>query len=302
MSGPGSPSSALFRAQAIGRPGSSMPGAIRPAWRAWWLVARFGLLVAGCGALLAVAAHPFVPLPWWKVFRRCASIAAAAGLWLSIRVFERRSFASYGLPPLRDGAGKRELCLGLLLGVTALGAAAGLGLATGVYEIAVTPNRLQLWRTLIGFLPAAILVGVLEEAVFRGFVLQHLLAASRSAAVLASSAAYAVVHLRTRTLDPGAWLELGGLFLLGLVLCLACFRTGRLSLAIGLHAALAYGARVNKLLIRIETDVPWLVGTNRLVNGLAGWAALLVLAAVLLWRRPADNAGGARDAGISSAG
>ena len=244
-------------------------------------VLRFGAWTFLISAALSVVALPWLDLSWWTVFRRCVSIGAAVSLWLCARL-ERRSLRSYGLSSVR--AGKADLLFGLLLGLGTLGLMGALGLVSGAYRIDVTPDRLKLWRTVIGFLPAAALVGVLEELVFRGVILQHLLAFSKPVAVAASSALYAVVHLKTTTLTLATWLELGGLFLLGSVLALSYLVTHQLYLAIGLHSALAYGARVNKLVIGIpETPLSWLVGTSRLVNGLAGWLAVLGLGGIIVW-------------------
>ena len=268
---------------AIGSP-APRPAASRAVWdQALRPVVRLTACLLAIGLALAGLAMPWVDLPWWKVFRRCASIAAAASLWLCIRRFERRSWASYGLARGREAA--RQFGFGLLLGLATLGAMLGIGLLTGACRIDVTPDRLRLWRTVLGFLPAAGLVSVLEELLFRGFILQHLVIASRGFAVLASSVAYALVHLKGAeivTLATG--MELVGLALLGVVLCLSALATHQLSLAIGLHAAFAYGVRVNKLLIAFpDPSLSWLVGTSRLVNGLASWAALLAVAGVIVW-------------------
>lgn len=244
-------------------------------------VLRFGAWTFLISAALSVVVLPWLDLSWWTVFRRCVSIGAAVSVWLCARL-ERRSLRSYGLSNVR--AGKADLLFGLLLGLGTLGLMGALGLASGACRIDVTPERLKLWRTVIGFLPAAALVGVLEELVFRGVILQHLFVFSKPVAVAASSALYAVVHLKTATLTLATWLELGGLFLLGSVLALSYLATHQLYLAIGLHGALAYGARVNKLIIGIpETSLSWLVGTSRLVNGLAGWLALLGIGGMILW-------------------
>jgi membrane protease YdiL (CAAX protease family) len=233
---------------------------------------------------------PWLDLSWWTIFRRCVSIGAAVSLWLCARL-ERRSLRSYGLADPR--AGKRDLLFGLLLGIGMLGLMLVVGLVSGACRIDVTPDRLKLWRTVIGFLPAAALVGVLEELVFRGVILQHLLVFSKPVAVVASSALYAVVHLKTATLTLATWLELGGLFLLGSVLALSYLVTHQLYLAIGLHGVLAYGARINKLVIDIpETSLSWLVGTSRLVNGLVGWLVLLGIGGVIVrWARSSQRGG-----------
>jgi membrane protease YdiL (CAAX protease family) len=243
-------------------------------------------MAAGCSLL----ALPWLDFSWWTIFRRCVSIGAALSLWVCVTKLERRTWRSYGVVAFRVGA--PHLLFGMALGAVALSAMLALGLATGVCQLAVTPDRLKLWRTLIGFLPAAGLVGVLEELVFRGFILQHFLPCSRVLAVVVSSALYAVVHLKTTIWSLATGFELVGLALLGGVLALSYLRTGQLSLAIGLHAALAYGARVNKLLVAFpDPSLSWLIGTSRLVNGVVGWLILLGLGGIIMaWtaRRRAD--------------
>jgi hypothetical protein len=47
---------------------------------------------------------------------------------------------------------------------------------------------------------------------------------------------------------------------------------------------LAYGARVNKLVLAIDPSITWLTGTSRLINGVVSWVVLLGLG-VLVWRK-----------------
>jgi len=145
----------------------------------------------------------------------------------------------------------------------------------------------RVWRTTLGFIPAAGLIALLEESVFRGYVLQQLQVCSTSLAVIGSSTAYALVHLRPTSVWPGILLELGGLFLLGLVLAIATLRTQQLYLAMGLHGSLAYCARVNKLFLEIpDSSLRWLTGTNRLVNGIGAWVLLVGLGGLVwVWGR-----------------
>jgi len=164
----------------------------------------------------------------------------------------------------------------VLLGVGTVFLVGGLYLATRVCRIAVTPDQAKLWRVVLGFLPAAGLVGLVEELIFRGYVLQQLLACSTRLAVSGSSLLYALVHVRLGWIWPQSSLELVGLFLLGWVLAHSVLLTRQLYLAIGLHAGLAYCARVNKLIVEFtQPSLQWLIGTNRLVNGAVAWLALL---------------------------
>ena len=88
-------------------------------------------------------------------------------------------------------------------------------------------------------------------------------------------------------------LELIGLFLLGTVLALSSLRTKQLYLAVGLHASLAYGAGINKLLFTFpDPSRAWLTGTSRLVNGLVGWVVLLAVGGLIVWWRRSSRQGG----------
>ena len=78
-----------------------------------------------------------------------------------------------------------------------------------------------------------------------------------------------------------------------MVLALTVLWTHQLWLAIGLHAALAYGAQVNRLVIAIpNSSLTWLVGSNRLINGVAAWAALGLLAGIVWWWTHRTQQGG----------
>ena len=266
-------------------------------WRllaAWLPVLRFTLLVACIGVAFSFVVTPLVKFTWWQVFRRSVSVAAFVSLWICVKRLERRSFRAYGWALGREES--RQLALGLLLGLGALGLWLGISLLTGACQILVTDDRVRLWRTVIGFIPAALLVAVLEELVFRGFLFQHLLEWSRNLALCVTSTAYALVHLRTFSLNTSStWLELTGLWLLGTLLALSYLRTRRLAFAIGLHATLAYGARINKLLVTSsDPSLSWLVGTNRLINGMASWAALLGIWGIMMWWTRSVYRGGIR--------
>ncbi|MBI4597951.1 MAG: CPBP family intramembrane metalloprotease [Candidatus Omnitrophica bacterium] len=272
-------------AQAAGSP-KPLAHALQPrAVSGWWSVITFGLLTFAISVLLSVIVWPFVGLPWWKVFRRCVSIGAAASVLICVKVLERRTVRSYGFADA--GKGMRQLLFGVVLGASTLAAMFGIGLWSGAYHVSIDESPLKFWGTIIGLMPAMALVSVLEELVFRGVILQRLIVYSRPVAMFVSSALYAIVHLKTLapTWSPwGPWFELFGLFLFGMILCVSFFLTGQLYLAVGLHASLAYGARVNKLLVEFPRPaLNWLIGTNRLVNGVMNWMALLAMCGVMVW-------------------
>lgn len=245
-------------------------------------LAAFALCLILLSGLLTSLIAPWIDLPAWRVFRRCVSVSAALTLWAFLRFIHRQPLSSLGFGPWR--AGKRHVAFGVLIGCGAILFMGGLYLASHAIRIQIHPDTWRVWRTTLGFVPAAGLVAVLEEAVFRGYLLQQLLICSTPVAVVGSSLAYALVHLRPNPVWPGSAFELVGLFLLGWVLALATLRTNQLYLAIGLHGSLAYWARVNKLLIEIpNSPYQWFVGTSRLVNGVGAWLLLLTLG-ILFWQ------------------
>ncbi len=247
-----------------------------------WLIRlfQFAGLVVSVSLLLSLAALPLVELSWLQTFRRCVSIASAISLWFVVKRLQGGSFAAYGFSSWREG--RREFGLGILLGLVALASILAIGLLTNSCAMDVIPDKAKLWRTVFGFIPAAVLVGILEELVFRGFIFQQLRHISNPAAFVLSSVLYAVVHLRHPSWTLMTWMELFGLFLLGTLLCYSVWVTGRLWLSIGLHASLAYGARINKLLIFLsDVSREYLIGTSRLVNGITAWLVLMALGVII---------------------
>jgi membrane protease YdiL (CAAX protease family) len=240
----------------------------------------FGLSIAASSWLISGIVRQWIQLPWWTVFRRCVSVAAALILWVFMRRIHGQSVRSLGLGTFRQG--KRQLIQGALLGFGAVLLVGAVYLTTQICRVAIHPDAWRVARTLIGFAPAAGLVAVLEELIFRGYVLQQLLACSKWLALTGSSAAYALVHLRPNPVWPSSAFELTGLFILGWVLAHSVLHTRQLYLAIGLHASLAYCARVNKLLVEFTTpSLQWLCGTNRLVNGVVAWFVLIVVGRIV---------------------
>ena len=257
-----------------------------PHARGFTAVLQFLGLTAGLAVLFSLLVLPWVDLSWWQVVRRCVSVASATSLWICIRYIEHRSFADYGLNWSKQG--RRQLLFGITLGIAALVAVFGGWLGSGEGELVISGNHLKLWRTLLGFVPAAALIGTLEELVFRGYLLQHFRRYSTFGAVVLSSALYSIVHVKN--LDPRHIhsLELVGLFILGCTLCAAYLWSERLWLSISLHAVLAYGARVNKLLFSVNPHYAWLIGTSRIINGMTSWGLLLLITGAiwLFMRRP----------------
>jgi membrane protease YdiL (CAAX protease family) len=250
----------------------------------------FTLTVVLLAGAASAAIAPWIELTWWRVFRRCVSVSALATLLIFLRTIHHQGVAWIGLSDWRPG--RRRLLQGLGLSLTAAALLGSLYLATGVWRIQIHPDQARVWRVLLLAAPSMLLVGVLEEAIFRGYLLRQLLVGGRALAVLVTSLAYALVHVRSAWEWPQTFLELIGLSLLGCLLAMTALRTGDLYLAIGLHAGLAYAARVNKLLVQLsDPSLVWVAGTSRLVNGLGAWVAFAGLAWLIArwWGGPRDQ-------------
>lgn len=238
------------------------------------LLCGFILTIAVISCGLSIIALPFVHLPWWKIVRRCVSISTLLSVWLFMRYVHRQPFRSLGL--VTPGEGWKDLRRGLWLGGTGVALLVLAYLSTGQCRVSLGADPARLWQLMLVNIPAMGLVAIGEEVIFRGYLLQQLLGYSKIAAIILTSAVYAVVHLKPNPVWPSSGLEVVGLFLLGAVLALSALRTRQLSLSIGLHGVLAYVARLNKFFLAFSGEsVQWLVGTNRLVNGVGAWVAFL---------------------------
>ena len=240
-----------------------------------------------------------------RVYNRVFEVLLVIALVVSWRRLDLGGPAAWGL---RRPSWPRELSVGLAIGVAGL----GLGLVAAwlggglVPELRFDPAK-TVRKAALG-LVGAVLVGVGEEALFRGVLLRRLtLDLGPRAGLVLTTAIYAIVHglrgggkiattgalagwARTSSLfaplaDPTVWPGIAGLFVLGLLLASLRRRTGSLWPAIGIHAAWVAVFRVGRLFFDIRQRPAWLVGPGwpPLVGGAAG-ALALVATAVLVAR------------------
>ncbi len=257
---------------------------------------RIGLLVL---ALLVVWLPLALPLYAWLSPNRASLLAMpllygeflALVKWWNWQVYgETQPLQRYGF---RGGWGSvRELGLGLGMGLGLLGMLFTLEGAWGwlTWQAPVTP----LGPVVLGGLGVALGVGLAEELLFRGWLLDELgRDYSAAVALLASSLIYALLHfIHPWTEILATWTQFPGLVVLGWSLgwAKACSR-GRLGLAIGIHGGLVWGyylVRVGGLVTYPPQAPLWLTGLNQ--NPLAGGMGLLFLV-VLAWglRRQAHS-------------
>jgi membrane protease YdiL (CAAX protease family) len=154
-------------------------------------------------------------------------------------------------------------------------------------------------------LAAGLLVGVIEETIFRGFLLGGFLQdRSRLAAVLLSSSLYSAAHFLRGKVPVTSGSDLGvglralfahvrpftqpmilfpliGLLLVGVVFAYAYLWTNSLPFAIGLHAGWVFLAKIDGFLLQGQTGVEWLYGKQGVLAGALGWIFLLMMLPLL---------------------
>lgn len=237
-----------------------------------------------------------------RVYNRVFEVLLVLAIVLGWRRLDLGSATQIGL---RDPAWSVDLRRGLLIGVVGVGAGVLVCWLGGamVPRLRHEPAK-TVFQAASGLL-GAVIVGVGEEALFRGVLLRRFMAdIGRVGGVLLSTAIYAVVHAlrpggskevypmagidRTVGLfaplaEPGVLPSVVGLFGLGLLLAVARLRSGGLWLPIGIHAAYVAVFRVGRLLLDIRKEPAWLIGPGwpPLIGGSAGLVALVVTAALL---------------------
>lgn len=217
--------------------------------------------------------------------------------WWTKRIYHAPNWLRhYGLQLTRQNG--RLLLFGFAIGSFSLFALFAIELSFGWLQ-AQWPS-VPIIRVAIEGLLVAIGIGIGEELIFRGWLLQELERDYRpSVALLANSLIFALLHY-TKPIEgaivtllglPFDWLvvlrslpQFPGLLLLGILLVRAKRVSGQqLGLAIGLHAGLVWGYYLVNVgeLVEYRDFVPqWVTGINQ--NPLAGVMGMLALVGLLL--------------------
>ena len=235
--------------------------------------------------------------PFARIFDR----AVMATMLITLLLFARRlalmDFLLRGFRNPRIGFG--QAVRGLVLAAGAIGVLFVLtAFAGGEISGAVIAS------SMMRYLPAAVLIGAIEESFFRAFLLAGMEQEFGSfGALIVSSAIYALVHVARsparvyltqfeptagvktlvayaeRMFHPEVGPLLFGLFLLGLVLGAALILTRRVYCSLGLHVGFVLGAKTWRL--AVSGTIPrWIAGPGAvpLVAAPAGW----VISAIML--------------------
>ena len=218
--------------------------------------------------------------------------------WAFVRVLDRRRLRDLGLRFRRGWFG--NFAKGAALANLILGAIFAFSLAVGSIRVEgfarAAPEGVSILVYFIGALLAFLSVGVYEELMFRGYVLQRLNdRAGKTVSIVVSSAIFAVLH----GFNPGA--DVFGIVNtigIGVILCVLYFRTGSLWMPIGFHTAwnfslgYLYSLPVSGIPLYGVLDVVEVEESSRLTGGsygpeagLACTIALAVWGAWLIWKR-----------------
>ena len=218
--------------------------------------------------------------------------------WGFVRLVDRRRLRDLGLRLRRGWFG--NFAKGAALAFLILGAIFAFSLAVGSIRVEgfarAAPEGTSVFAYLVGALLAFLSVGVYEELMFRGYVLQRLNdRASKLVSVIVSSIIFALLH----GFNPGA--DAFGVFnttVIGAILCVLYFRTGSLWMPIGFHTAwnfslgYLYSLPVSGLplygvlkVVEVDPESRLTGGSYGPEAGLACTIALAIWGAWLIWRR-----------------
>lgn len=249
-------------------------------------------------------------VPLEKFFSRAVLIVALASIWPMLRWLRLDGWRGLSIDPnpcwkqhFAVGAGVAALCVGLMATGYVLG---------GVYRWKGTLP----WGTLPKLLLSAVVVGMLEEFLFRAGVLGLFRRTLRPwGAVLLTSALFAAVHfLRSDdSFEIGTvnWLsgfalipvifhkfgepslivaEFTTLFVLGLLLADTTVRTRSLWMGIGFHAGLVFvKMSFSKFTKRADAHLPW-IGEELQIGLVPVFALLFGWVLARLWIKYANAA------------
>jgi membrane protease YdiL (CAAX protease family) len=240
--------------------------------------------------------------PFHRYVSTTILIGAVAGLWPLLRAMGATSFREIGLVnPIGHG---KQFGTGLLVGFGSLAIIGSIVFLCGVREF---DSRLTIGRfiqKLLGAMLAAVVVGIMEEALFRGGFFGGLRRVFRwPFALLLSSMIYSITHFFGDAKHVGEVTWHSGLELLprmfgaeipfseglprfinltlaGLLLGVAYQRTGNLWWSIGLHAGWVFWLAIYRVITKsIPGATNWFWGSSKMIDG---WFAFLALGITLL--------------------
>ena len=271
-----------------------------------FIVVFAGILLVS--AALAPLLHHFLPYSFARIFNRVVMVSALLAVVTFVR-FRKEMFVRFGMD-WRNGSA-RLFWTGFLTGSIVLGLFTMTQLLAGNAHISLNDLSWQRWiYKFSGCIGGGLLIGIMEEFFFRGFVFTALrdkvLRGNVLLATVVTSLFYAAMHfvsIRKPVIshDPGffdslrmiaapfqsfadwraVWPAAIGLFLFGMVLNYCVVRTRSLYPSIGLHAGSVFFVRVIGLFIAFLEKNVLFWSTKKVYDGALGWIFLLLIGWIL---------------------
>jgi membrane protease YdiL (CAAX protease family) len=246
--------------------------------------------------------------PWFFPLIIAVGVFTILYTWIFVRFVEGRRFGALGMEfspgwslSFWKGAGIAALLLTVAFAVSLWsGEIRIVGFARPAPEGQTVPLYMTL--SLVGFF----VVGIYEELMFRGYVLQRINEKSgRLLAIAVSSFLFAILHFA----NPGAgFLSLFNTWVIGVLLCALYYRSRSLWTPIGFHFAwnfllgMFFSMPVSGLPIYGILEIAEVTDETTVSGamygpegGLATTVALALIAAWFLWRRTKPREGRAED-------
>ena len=251
--------------------------------------------VAGTNLFWADIVDSIFTSPFRRVNDRVVLICVLGLLAPACRMSGLRGRVDFGIPKRSDWA--RLFGVGLLVAAASMLFVYMIGLFAGVYGPAQVGGVVgELLKIIIGML----LIGVIEEILFRGYILNALRKSlGPVAAVLLSSALFAVVHFITpaepeitdrwysgfllfsnlfANASDTFWPEVCTLFCMGTVLATLSYWTRSVYITIGLHAGWVWIMMLFRLFTENQGRLVWLYGPGEWIS--KGWVSPIMTLAV----------------------
>ena len=259
-------------------------------------------------AILAPVLHNFLPYSFQRIFNRIVMVSALLAVLVFVR-FRKEMFVHFGMDWRKDSL--RLFWTGFLTVAGVLVLFMAIQLVSGNAYVSLRDYTWQRWvYKILSCLGGALLIGIMEEFFFRGFIFTSLrdkvLRGSVPLAMVATSLFYASIHfvsVRKPVIspDPGfmdslrmiaaplqsfadwqaVWPAAIGLFLFGMVLNYCVVRTRSLYASVGLHAGAVLFVRTVGLFISFMEKNVLLWSTKKVYDGALGWVCLLLTGWIL---------------------
>jgi len=241
--------------------------------------------------------------PFHRYLDRSFMLIALAGVWPMLTSLGATSWRDVGF--VTPYGQWKKVFGGLLLGFLTLAVVAGTAIGCGDRVLPPTLDAHKIVAAIFGAAATAVLVGTLEEILFRGGIFGGLRRVLYwPFALLISSMIYALVHFlkSAEATGPIGWNSglvmlprmlsgfveiralLPGFFSLtiaGALLGLAYQRTGNLYFSIGLHTGWVFCMKIySHLTVQAPHSATWFWGTDKMTDGWLTFFAIAITLAV----------------------